>query len=680
MNNPFKLISDKFDELIASLTGNEVEKHYPDNYPGKNIVDKLAEYGEAAKEYVDEHGGGSGVLFSTTETLDATIGGQNVVDISSLTPTDPTPKTGDQIVDSAGTYAQISAVTDTTVTATTKSAPSGAVDSVDGMTGAVSLINKYLQMVSGKSNFFNETDGGGLVYLDDAGREVAGIALNGNDNCPQLYVHRYTGASTTPTTRVLFEIHEDGAYVSTALVGTNWVRLGPIHQPAYTDMPLQTLMDASSALDTAAYFACNASSVWKFADVTAQFEVHTLDGASRLVGDGTSVKVYYESTQYGEITENGGTYEFAGPVLFRGLDGYSGDISGITVTQDAIMSGLEDEAATIANAVGWIQRQLDAISSSTQDHVRGVSLGGAAYTLPNEAGHVNIPRASAAIMTIDPNDYGTVPTVNDLPVVPQSNHERYIGVTSGGSQDPQATKFAPAFDSTVAVEVVDPHCVAKDTEVNSNWVFDSIRLTKNPATTAMRDAWQVLSGWNNEDKPLVYLQRAEVISGVDYDTVAVMGALKKNLSFRFTTNYAGDIPIYNNAGAYIGVDSTLDLSQEFGWQVGDTMHYDDASGEMWVTDADGNRVTLRVAVVFSNTTPITNWSFTLSWLHYIGLSFWKDNVGAYVWQDQGEVYATGSQVQGEDIRGYLHPSDFKNFSDKYTKAEIDAMFAALANQ
>jgi hypothetical protein len=101
---------------------------------------------------------------------------------------------------------------------------------------------------------------------------------------------------------------------------------------------------------------------------------------------------------------------------------------------------------------------------------------------------------------------------------------------------------------------------------------------------------------------------------------------------------------------------------------------------MWVTDSDGNRVTLRVAVVFSNTTPITNWSFTLSWLHYIGITFWKDNVGAYVWTDQGVVYVPGSQVQGEDTRGYLHPVDFANFSDKYTKAEIDAMFAALANQ
>jgi hypothetical protein len=55
-------------------------------------------------------------------------------------------------------------------------------------------------------------------------------------------------------------------------------------------------------------------------------------------------------------------------------------------------------------------------------------------------------------------------------------------------------------------------------------------------------------------------------------------------------------------------------------------------------------------------------------------------VGAYVWQDKGEVYAAGAHVQGEDIRGYIHPDDFANFSDKYTKAQIDAMFAELANQ
>jgi hypothetical protein len=79
----------------------------------------------------------------------------------------------------------------------------------------------YLLKVAGLSEFFNETDGGGLVYKDAAGHEVAGICLNGN--YPQLYVHRYNGSALT--NRVLLEVHEDGVYVSTVLTGTAWERL-----------------------------------------------------------------------------------------------------------------------------------------------------------------------------------------------------------------------------------------------------------------------------------------------------------------------------------------------------------------------------------------------------------------------------------------------------------------------
>jgi hypothetical protein len=78
-----------------------------------------------------------------------------------------------------------------------------------------------LQKASGNSEFFNETDGGGLVFKDSAGREVAGICLNGN--VPQLYVHRYTNAELS--SRVLVEVHEDGLYISTVLSGTNWVKI-----------------------------------------------------------------------------------------------------------------------------------------------------------------------------------------------------------------------------------------------------------------------------------------------------------------------------------------------------------------------------------------------------------------------------------------------------------------------
>jgi hypothetical protein len=80
----------------------------------------------------------------------------------------------------------------------------------------------YLLKISGGSEFFNETDGGGLVFKDASGREVAGIALNAN--CPQLYIHRYNDIGTL-TNRVLLEVHDDGLYISTVLTGTAWVKI-----------------------------------------------------------------------------------------------------------------------------------------------------------------------------------------------------------------------------------------------------------------------------------------------------------------------------------------------------------------------------------------------------------------------------------------------------------------------
>jgi hypothetical protein len=72
------------------------------------------------------------------------------------------------------------------------------------------------------SEFFNENDGGGLVFKDSSAHEVAGITLNTVN--PQLYIHRYdTGGDLI--NRVLFEIHDDGAYISTVLTGTSWVRI-----------------------------------------------------------------------------------------------------------------------------------------------------------------------------------------------------------------------------------------------------------------------------------------------------------------------------------------------------------------------------------------------------------------------------------------------------------------------
>jgi hypothetical protein len=71
------------------------------------------------------------------------------------------------------------------------------------------------------SEFFNENDGGGIVYYENT-REVAGITLN--TNCPQLYIHRYDEPGNL-TNRVLVEVHDDGLYISTVLEGTSWIRI-----------------------------------------------------------------------------------------------------------------------------------------------------------------------------------------------------------------------------------------------------------------------------------------------------------------------------------------------------------------------------------------------------------------------------------------------------------------------
>jgi hypothetical protein len=92
---------------------------------------------------------------------------------------------------------------------------------ISAITGLAAALFGALQKVAGNSEFFNETDGGGLVFKDNDGREVAGICLNGN--CPQLYVHRYT--NDVLSSRVLVETHEDGLYISTVLSGANWIKI-----------------------------------------------------------------------------------------------------------------------------------------------------------------------------------------------------------------------------------------------------------------------------------------------------------------------------------------------------------------------------------------------------------------------------------------------------------------------
>jgi hypothetical protein len=102
------------------------------------------------------------------------------------------------------------------------------------------LLN-YLQKVSGQSEFFNESDGGGMVFKDTEGREVAGLALD--EDCPQLYVHRYD-ADGDLISRVLVEVHDDGMYISTTLSGETWVKMASVTD--VTDLITNAIGDISS--------------------------------------------------------------------------------------------------------------------------------------------------------------------------------------------------------------------------------------------------------------------------------------------------------------------------------------------------------------------------------------------------------------------------------------------------
>jgi hypothetical protein len=352
-----------------------------------------------------------------------------------------------------------------------------------GIAPAASL-NDYLPKVSGPSRFFNESDGGGLVYLDSGGREVAGITLN--ENFPQLYTHTYNESGVL-TNRVLVEVHSDGLYMSKSLTGAQWVPVGgfplngngvsmsnnsygqliintddhlilsgelslqlgspngnislssmsgvwsnqninaageegqdlylvgwnvadaatpkqpvnksqldavastipppytlptasattlggvkvganlsinsgtlsalyPINQPAYNSVPLSTILANSASITTAGYFAVSASTTFTFENVNTHFTLRSIDGASRFEGGVSGVFVYYQDVEYANLTANGDSYTFVGPALFRGLDGFTGDISEIFVTQPPITTGLEDVAATIANAATYNEK------------------------------------------------------------------------------------------------------------------------------------------------------------------------------------------------------------------------------------------------------------------------------------------------------------------------------------
>jgi hypothetical protein len=66
----------------------------------------------------------------------------------------------------------------------------------------------------------NEIDGGYITAKDINFHEEEGVCMN--ELVPQLY---YKNLYDVNPYRILFEIYNDGAYISHTLTGTNWIKL-----------------------------------------------------------------------------------------------------------------------------------------------------------------------------------------------------------------------------------------------------------------------------------------------------------------------------------------------------------------------------------------------------------------------------------------------------------------------
>jgi hypothetical protein len=446
-----------------------------------------------------------------------------------------------------------------------------------------------------------------------------------------------------------------------------------ISQPAYTNAPLVDILVESASIAQANAFACDASSVWHFADHTAVFTVGSIGArASRIEGDGDSIKIYYERTLYSEVTQDGDVYQFAGPVLFRGLDGHSGDIGGITLTQNAIFWGPKEVAAELANASNYLQRQIDTLDAAAGNVVTTVQLGGPAYVLETVNGVVSIPEVSAETLVPDANDYGMFATVENLPSVPQGNPNCYAGVISGGSQDPEITLFTPFFDAS-ATGIVQPEAASTEDEVIESAVFDSIAFPVGGFTTETVTTWCNATGYPGMEIPRLGVSRAETFTSED--TLALLGGqFRKHLMTRFSAN-GGSITLFDQLGQMpSGVQTVLLNDGNYsnpGFNEGDHVMFDSADGVLRFFDGNDAPLAVRVAFAWWETIYFSSFAESVSFLNYIGCQFLKDGKGAWTWQDQGEVYTPGGVVMGENRRGILYPERYRILLDKYTQAETD---------
>jgi hypothetical protein len=206
--------------------------------------------------------------------------------------------------------------------------------------------------------------------------------------------------------------------------GSGEPSIAVINQPEYADASLQELLAQSSSLATANYFMSDASSVWKFDDIIKAFTIKSLDGASRVAGDGESVRIYYQRDQVGQVAANSETYHFLGPALFHGLDGYSGDISAITA----------------ANLQGWMQRQIDELLIVINAFTNSIQLG-SLDTLTVAGNKIVIPFVDTQVTHHDPFDMGQFENEAQLPQPAPQNEAYYAGIAERGNVE----KYVPSY-------------------------------------------------------------------------------------------------------------------------------------------------------------------------------------------------------------------------------------------
>jgi hypothetical protein len=256
------------------------------------ILKELLDIEQAILHTTGGGGGGSGVLFATTETLATGFGDQNELDISSLTPATPAPKPGDQIVDVAGTSAGISAVLGDVVIATTKPAPSGAVDSVDGITGDVNLEGKYLQtaaMVS--SDPPPEALPKGQLYVQ--------LSTHHHENIDQTNGGYWPSNEANDLGQVFEEVHPD-------LIGKGYTITGGLKHIFHED---SLLADDSTPLTLRTYTTADGGVTFtrtKSIDVPYTWDAATKTATIQLPADGFHIgaEEWYGIFKAGATTTN----------------------------------------------------------------------------------------------------------------------------------------------------------------------------------------------------------------------------------------------------------------------------------------------------------------------------------------------------------------------------------------